>query len=135
MLDGPHMAPGPPLLAPSQEEKLMAALSHASVLIPHAGIVVPLVLWIVNQGKAPFAAYQSKQALFFHLAAIILTWAVGLLALLMTLPTLGLVWLLMIPVLGAVPVLAAVYGIIAAIQAGNGLDFRYWKVGEWVQPD
>jgi len=49
--------------------------------------------------------------------------------------TLGLGWVVLLPLAGAVPLAAAIYGTIAAIQAHEGRDFRYWLIGDWVQPD
>lgn len=44
----------------------MAGLAHLSIFF--GAIIVPLILWLVNRGKAPYAAEQSKQAFFFHVA-------------------------------------------------------------------
>ena len=32
---------------------------------------MPLILWLVNRGKAPYAAQQSKQAFFFHVGLVV----------------------------------------------------------------
>ena len=137
-MQGPTYPPGSPgqtpQFAPSQEERVMAALSHASILVHQVGLIAPLVLWLVNEGKAPYAAYQAKQAFFFHLLVTVVTWiAVGL-GFAFGLLTFGIGFFLAIPLLGALPVGAMIYGIVAAIHAYNGRDFRYWIVGDWFKP-
>lgn len=107
-MQGPTYPPGSPgqtpQFAPSQEERVMAALAHASILVHQVGIIAPLVLWLVNEGKAPYAAYQAKQAFFFHLLVTVVTWiAVGL-GFAFGLLTFGIGLFLAIPILSALPV-------------------------------
>jgi uncharacterized Tic20 family protein len=119
-----------PQLAPSQEERVMAALAHASILVHQIGLIGPLVLWLVNQGKAPFASYQAQQAFWFHLAITVIEWV----ALLFCVFTLGLGLLVMWPFLILFPLLTTIYGIVGAIHAYNGRDFRYWLIGDMIRP-
>lgn len=137
-MQSPGYPPNPPTpaaqFAPSQEERVMAALAHASILIHQVGIVAPLILWLVNEGKAPYAAYQAKQAFFFHLLVTVVIWVAVGLGLVFGLLTFGIGLLIAIPILGALPVAAMIYGIMAAIHAYNGRDFRYWIIGDWFKP-
>lgn len=123
-----------PLVTPSSDEKLMAVLSHLSLLVPHAGIIAPLFIWLLNQGKAPFAAYQARQALFFHLFVIAATWVIGIISFLIAVLTLGFGLIVLIPLLGVLSLIPMVCGIIGAIHAYEGRDFRYPIIGELVQP-
>ncbi|HEU5348787.1 MAG TPA: DUF4870 domain-containing protein [Ktedonobacterales bacterium] len=50
---------------PDDNQHVMAGLAHLSIFF--GALIVPLILWLVNRGKAPYAAQQSKQAFFFHL--------------------------------------------------------------------
>jgi uncharacterized Tic20 family protein len=126
----PPSTPGGHMHAPSQEERVMAALGHASVLIPQIGLIGPLVLWLVNKDKAPYAAYQSQQAFWFQLAINAITWLLVLICVF----TLGFGLLVLWPVLLGLPVLSIVYGIIGAVHAYNGRDFRYWIIGDLIKP-
>lgn len=49
----------------NDNQTVMAGLAHLSIFF--GALIVPLILWLVNRGKAPYAAQQSKQAFFFHL--------------------------------------------------------------------
>jgi uncharacterized Tic20 family protein len=56
---------------PSNEEKLLALFSHLSIFI--GGIVLPIIFWAINRDKSRFVSYHSLQAVFFHIAFIVLT--------------------------------------------------------------
>jgi len=50
----------------TSDEKLMAMLSHLSVLF--GGMILPIILWAVQKDKSKFVRYHSLQAIFFHIA-------------------------------------------------------------------
>jgi uncharacterized Tic20 family protein len=118
-------------VTPSQEERVMAALAHASVLVHQVGLIAPLVLWLVNKDKAPYAAYQAKQAFWFHLAVTVIEWIVIWACIL----TLGLGLFLLWPIIVALPLFSTIYGIVGAVHSYNGRDFRYWLISDFVKPD
>jgi len=124
-----------PQVTPASDERLMAMLSHLSILVSHGGIIVPILIWLLNKDKAPFAAYQAKQALFFHLAVIVLTWGIGLVTFLIAVVTFGIGLFFLFPLLAALGLLPMIYGIVGAIQSYEGRDFRYWWIGDVVKPD
>ncbi len=54
----------------TSEEKLLAMLSHLSILF--GGIILPIILWAVQKDKSQFVRFHSLQAIFFHIAYIII---------------------------------------------------------------
>ena len=72
---------------PSSNERIWAALAHASVLLTFAlgissgglavilGALVPLVIWLAFRDRSRFVAFHAMQASVFQLAAI-LAWVV-----------------------------------------------------------
>ena len=52
----------------TSDEKLMAMLSHLSILF--GGIILPIILWAVQKDKSKFVRYHSLQAIFFHIAYV-----------------------------------------------------------------
>jgi uncharacterized Tic20 family protein len=67
----------------TNEEKLLAMLSHLSMLF--GGIILPIILWAVQKDKSNFVRFHSLQAIFFHIAyllmVIIITMVIVLLSL------------------------------------------------------
>ena len=71
----------------SQEERLMAALSHGSIIVSGMGIIVAVVVWLTQKDKFPYAARQAMQATIYQIvamAAMIIAW-IGWTALFMVL--------------------------------------------------
>jgi uncharacterized Tic20 family protein len=130
-MHGPTYPPGTgPQQIPSSEERTMAALSHASILVHQIGLIAPLIIWLLNQDKAPYAAYQAKQAFWFHLAIMAIEWILVIFCVL----TLGLGLLVVWPIFVVLPMLTMIYGIVGAVQTYNGRDFRYWIIGDLTKP-
>jgi uncharacterized protein len=142
-------------LTPTQDERIIAALSHASALLPLMGVIAPIVIWITQKEKSRYVAFQSLQALVYQLVMIV-GYLVGmgcymifLFSTMIALPFLstsgssdiidpifeiGLV----IPflVIGAfflVGFLFMVYGVIGAVKAFQGKPFRYFLIGKRVE--
>lgn len=139
-----------------QDEKVLAALAHGSILLAPltngvGGILIALVIWLVQKEKSAYVAGQALQALVYQAAVFVLTtvaWCCwGLLWMLMLLPPLfanpdayesappaGL-WAGMI--LMVIPlsfwVFTIVYGLYAAVRCLGGDDFKYIIIGNWLE--
>jgi len=55
---------------PSSEERILALFSHLSIFM--GGIVLPIIFWAINRDKSRFVRYHAMQAVFFHIAFIVL---------------------------------------------------------------
>ncbi len=58
-------------LTPNQNERVIAALAHVSILLPFMGVIAPLVIWITQKEKSPYVAFQASQALAYQLIMIL----------------------------------------------------------------
>ena len=142
-------------LAPTQDERVMAALSHISVLMPFIGVIAPIVIWVTQKEKSRYVAFQSLQALAFQLSLIV-AWFIGMgcymlsfFGMFFTLPfasttessqtlspLFGLAFFIPFLILGAFFVggfLFILYGIVGAIMAFQGKPFRYAIIGKRVE--
>lgn len=57
---------------PSQDDKVVGALSHAAALLPMWGIVVPALIWVTQREKSDYIRQQSLQALAWQIFQICL---------------------------------------------------------------
>jgi uncharacterized Tic20 family protein len=57
-------------LSPTQDERIMGALSHISVLLPLLGVVAPIFIWVTQREKSKYVAFQSLQAMAYQLLMI-----------------------------------------------------------------
>lgn len=112
-------------VAPVGEERTWALLGHLSAFsafITGIGCILgPLIVWLIKRDTLPFAGDQAKEALNYNI-----TVALAFLALwILTIITFGIGLVLTIPVGLVLFVAWIVFTIIAAINANNGVRYRY----------
>ena len=61
----------------TQDEKIMAAIGHATIIWPVVGILAPLVVWATQREKSRFVAFQAVQAAVYHMTLILAGLACG----------------------------------------------------------
>ena len=123
------------------DERLWAAIAHASILLnlltAFLGVLAPLVIYLVYKDRSRYVAGQAMQAFVFQLVwwvgggiLVGLAWAA------VALMSIVLVGLLCVPIailVSLIPVAACIYGIVGALQAYEGREFRYWLIADWVK--
>ncbi len=63
--------------APSQNDKIMAALAHISAVLPLIGVIAPTIIWATQKDKSEYVAFQALQAVAYQLV-MILAWFIGM---------------------------------------------------------
>lgn len=132
----------------TSDERTMAALAHGSILLTlltggFGGLIVALVIWAVYRDKSRWVANQSLQALIFQIAATLVAYILGLIAVsaiaISSVLIAVIVGLCLFPfalLLGLValifPFAATAYGLFGALETYNGRDFQYWGIGKLV---
>ncbi|HQX94614.1 MAG TPA: DUF4870 domain-containing protein, partial [Thermomonas sp.] len=81
----------------------------------------PLVIWLMKKETMPFVADQAKEALNFNITVS----AIFLLLLILSFLTLGIGFLITVPIMLVVGLGALVLVIMAAIKANEGVAYRY----------
>jgi len=141
-------------LSPTQDERVMAALSHGSALLPMLGIIAPIIIWVTQKEKSKYVAFQSLQALAYQLimiAAYFVAMGCYMLTFFGTFltmpfasssnsqsvdPIFGLAFMIPFLVFGAIFIggfFFVAYGIIGAIMVIQGKPFRYIIIGNKVE--
>jgi uncharacterized Tic20 family protein len=134
------MYPPPP--RGNSNETVLAGIAHLSIFF--GGLIVPLIIWLVTRESSPYASRQGKQAFFFHLGlvavsfVILAIWLVyffgfGLAAANNDSAGLAgasfagvfLIW----GVFFVVYIAAIVLGVVGAVQAFQGKPFHYPLLG------
>ncbi|RPI32719.1 MAG: DUF4870 domain-containing protein [Chloroflexota bacterium] len=54
----------------TREDQLVAAMCHASVLLPLIGIAMPLGVWISQRERSPLLRFQALQSLAYQLITL-----------------------------------------------------------------
>ncbi|QCU72799.1 DUF4870 domain-containing protein [Luteimonas yindakuii] len=81
----------------------------------------PLVIWLMKRETMPFVGDQAKEALNFNITVA----AIMLILFLVGIFTFGIGFLLTLPLMAIVGLVALVFIIIAAIKANDGVAYRY----------
>ena len=111
-----YSSPGPPpYQQPLQpdEERLWSMLSHLSFFV--LGIIAPLIIMLTLGTRSQYVRHHAVEALNFHITM----WIAGIVAGITLIVVIG---VLLLP---AVLVTGAIFTIIAAIQAYQGVPYRY----------
>lgn len=112
------------------EERQWAMFAHLSALA--GGLLTsavggwgfflgPLVIWLMKKETMPFVADQAKEALNFNITVS----AAMLVLLVLGVVTLGLGFLIAMPLMLIIGIAALVFIIIAAMKANDGVAYRY----------
>jgi uncharacterized Tic20 family protein len=131
-------------------DKIMAALAHISALLPLMGVIAPIIIWVTQKDKSQYVAFQALQAVVYQLLRI-LAWIVGMgcymfsaFGIFFTIPFVSegsgssSSPLFFLPILLPFLILGLmflggfafiIYGVIGAIQAFRGKNFRYILIG------
>lgn len=122
----PPMPAAPPAVAAqaapalSEEDRMLAMLCH--LLGIFTGFLGPLILWLVKKDSSPFVAHHGRESLNFQLTLMLAMLCVGSATFFLMFLLVG---FLLLPVLIALPFLALVAEILAAIAAQRGDWHRY----------
>jgi uncharacterized protein len=134
----PQLLPQP---MSSNDERTWAMLSHLSALLNlvtgFGGPIAALIIYMVYKDRSRYVAYQSLQSLIFQLICWVgggilagFAWA---LSGALTAVFIGVLCMPFACLFSLLPVGGLVYSIVAAVQANQGQDFKYWLVGDWVR--
>ncbi|MGB0133199.1 DUF4870 domain-containing protein [Dokdonella sp.] len=114
------------VVAPVGDERTWALLGHLSAfsafIVAGLGCVLgPLIIWLIKRDTLPFAGDQAKEALNFNITILL----AGLALWIVTVVTLGIGLLLTVPLGLALFAYWLVFTIVAAVNANNGIRYRY----------
>jgi len=114
----------------SADERQWAMFAHLSALA--GGLLTsavggwgwflgPLIIWLMKKDTMPFVSDQAKEALNFNITVTAIFLALTILGVI----TLGVGFLITLPIMLVVGIAALVLIIIAAMKANEGIRYRY----------
>lgn len=131
-----------------QNERILAALSHATALIPMMGVIAPIVIWATQKDKSEFVAFQALQATIYQFVMIIAYFA-GMLLYILSIPVVIVIGEMgtkgmpeevgfIFPLLVLVMIFGGggffiLYGLVATVMTFLGKNFHYVLIGRWLE--
>ena len=112
----------PPDFTPNNADRNLALIAHlsgcAGILAGGLiGFIGPLIIYLTQKDKSPFAELQAKEALNFQITLLILSLVCGILFV----ASCGVLF----PIVFVPMVLQIVFGIIAALAVRDGRPYQY----------
>jgi uncharacterized protein len=96
-----------------EEERLWSTLTHLSYFV--FGLIVPLIVMVALGNRSPYVRHHAVEALNFHITVWIAAFVAGLSILLV-------IGVLLLPL---VLIAGAVFSVIGAVKAYQGVPYRY----------
>ena len=129
------MVGGAPSMS-TRDERTWSLLSHLSILLGFVsgigGAVAALVIWLVYKERSERIAFHALQSLWYQVAWFGIFIAYGLVTLVLSIITLGLATVVLVPLaflLALVPIAHQCY---AAYKVSQGVDYRYPIVADMI---
>lgn len=128
---GPSYSYGPPQQQPMSpsDERLWGMLAYLLSIL--AGLIAPLVIYLVYKDRGPFVRDTAKEALNFHITAAIVALAgvigmmfVGVITTIIFPPAGALFFIVMWLLLIGYSVAVLIFNIIGAMRANSGVLYR-----------
>jgi uncharacterized Tic20 family protein len=139
-----------------QEDKLLAALCHISIIFSTMGVILPIVIYIHAREKSKPLAFQAMQSMLYHVASLIWTlvftvvWTVLLCIFAVVFTAIAgsgsggemaggtavvftVLMILFVLLLFAGIFVVYILGIIGAIRTMRGRMFKYPLIGNWLE--
>jgi hypothetical protein len=108
---------------PNQDERTTGMLIHLLAIL--TGFIGPLVLWLIRKDNSQFVDFNGKEAINFQITILIILFSVTIGGGIISLLTLGVGLLILIPALFVIPILALIFEIMACLKAHRGEWARY----------
>lgn len=133
----------------TQEERLMAALSHAAIITGAMAPLAGILIYVTQKEKSAYAAGQALQAVAYQFAGllvVILAWILWTIFYFLTFIPLmrapeqypdappPIFWIGLVSMVCPMILMGAwgLYGLYGALRAWSGADFRYAFIGQLV---
>ena len=141
----------------TQEDKVIAALSHLTILMSFLGLIGTIVIWVTQKDKSEYVGFQALQAMVYQIT-LLMFWFLGMgcyacsfLSVFLLIPggaalsdgseevvgpiiAIGMtVPFLIFGLMFVGFVVFVIYGIFGAITTLRGREFKYAIIGQRVQ--
>jgi uncharacterized Tic20 family protein len=122
---------GPPRSTPepldAQDEKTWSVVAHLSVLAGLIGLVPfgALLVWLLYRDRSARVRFHAAQAFWYQVAWIVIFLAYVLVTVVLSIVTLGIAAIVLVPLAFLLAVVPLAHGCYAAYRVSEGEDYRY----------
>jgi uncharacterized protein len=118
---------GPTEPMSAQDEKTWSVVAHLSVLAALVGLMPfgALLVWLLYKDRSPRVRFHAAQALWYQVAWIGIFLAYALVTVVLSVVTLGIAAIVLVPLAFLLAVVPLAHGCYAAYKVNEGEDYRY----------
>jgi uncharacterized protein len=122
---GEHTSPTGQMSA--QEEKTWSVIAHLSVLAALVGLMPfgALLVWLLYKDRSPRVRFHAAQALWYQVAWIVIFVVYALVTVVLSVVTLGIAAIVLVPLAFLLAVVPLAHGCYAAYKVNEGEEYRY----------
>jgi uncharacterized protein len=110
-----------------QDERTWSIVAHLSVLAGLVGLVPfgALIVWLLYKDSSPRVRFHALQAFWYQLAWIVIITVYVLVTVVLSIITLGIAAIVLVPLAFLLALVPLAHGCYAAYKVNQGVDYRY----------
>ena len=118
-----------------QDERTWSVLSHLSVLLLLIGLMPfgALLIWLIYKDRSEKVRFHALQALWYQIAWVVILVVYSIIAVFLSIVTLGIAAILLIPLAFVIGVVPIIHGCYAAYQVSQGVEYRYPYIADRIE--
>ena len=130
----PQNQPGAQTMSP-QDEQTWSVLAHLSVLLLLVGLMPfgALLVWLIYKDRSEKVRFHALQALWYQIAWVAILVVYSIIAVFLSIVTLGIAAILLIPLAFVIGVVPIIHGCYAAYQVSQGVEYRYPYIADRIE--
>jgi uncharacterized protein len=129
---GAPTGPSEPMSA--QEERTWSVVAHLSVLAALVGLMPfgALLVWLLYKDRSPQVRFHAAQAFWYQVAWIVIFLVYALVTVVLSVVTLGIAAIVLVPLAFLLAVVPLAHGCYAAYKVNQGEEYRYPYIADKV---
>ncbi len=120
----------------AQDERTWSMVSHLSILLNLitgiGGPIAALVIWLVYKDRSQRVAFHALQSLWYQIAWFVILSIYGIITLILSIITLGIAAILLVPLAFVLALVPFVHQCYAAYKVYQGVDYRYPVIADMI---
>ena len=110
-----------------RDERTWSMVAHLSVLAGLMGLMPlgALIVWLLYKDRSPRVRFHALQAFWYQLAWIVIFTVYVLVTVVLSIVTLGIAAIVLVPLAFLLAVVPLAHGCYAAYKVNQGVDYRY----------
>lgn len=119
----------------AQDERTWSIIAHLSVLAGLVGLMPfgALLVWLLYKDRSERVRFHALQALWYQIAWIVILIVYAFVTVILSIVTLGIATILLVPLAFVVALVPLAHGCYAAYQVSQGVEYRYPYIADRIE--